>query len=123
MVKGGDKISAPFIFVSESEVDLNDENIKKVLEKLGLDYVLNNLWGFDNTIVYESTGTFYEVDSCKHRGRTGNIIDGVRYSGRERLDDEWIDYGNPSEDAKMAARQDITYLQEIANLSKRAVSY
>lgn len=123
VVRGNDKVAQPDIFVAECEVGAGDKNIEAVLSKLGLEYVLHNLWGFDNTVVYQSTGTFYEIEkNVEFRSRTKGIIKGVRISGRERLDDEWIEQGNPSEQAKDAARQDISYLKEIGELGRQMKS-
>lgn len=121
-VKGTDKISAPDIFVSECELAVGDPTIQAVLEKMGVEYVLFNLWGFDKDHVFESTGKFYEISECKHRTRQGKVIDGKRYTGRERLDDAWIEQGNPSEDAKVIARQDMSYIREVQGLGKRMKS-
>lgn len=121
-VKGTDKISAPFVFIFEGEVCVNDPTIKAVYDKMGLDYVLHNLWGFDNTVNYESTGTFYEKEEMTFRSHTKGVVTGIRISGRERLDDEWITDGNPSEEAKIASRQDMSYVNELKQLGKRMKS-
>lgn len=121
-VKGGDKLVAPDIFVSESELDVNDKTIKAVLVKMGIDYVLHHLWGFDNTLVFESTGTFYEKSECQHRTRGGKLVEGVRYSGKERLDDDWILKGNPSEEAEVISKQDISLVREMQKLGRQMKS-
>ena len=55
---------------------------------------------------------------CKHKTRSGKVVDGKRYSAYERLDSNWLNSGLASEEAKMMARRDRSYLQEIRNLSK-----
>lgn len=121
-VKGTDKISAPDIYVSECELAVGDKTIQAVLDKMGVEYVLFNLWGFDKDFVYESTGKFYETEVKQHRARNGKIVTGLRYSGRERLDDAWIEQGNPSENAKIIARQDMSYIRELQKLGKEMKS-
>lgn len=122
VVKGNDKIAAPDVYVWEGELTLEDANIKSVFEKLGLEYVLHNLWGFDNSIKYKSTGSFYEVHVCKRRNRCGKIVEGIFYLGKERLDDVWIEQGAPSGEAKVAARQDMSYIREVKSLSRQMKS-
>ena len=121
VVRGDSKIPAPPVYVSASEIDAHDADIKAALETLGLDYVLTNLWGFDNTKIVEGSDTYYTIDECTHRTRIKKeIVTGSRYSGVERLDDDWILRGNPSESAKVIARQDASYIQEVKHLSRRS---
>lgn len=121
VVRGGDKVAPPSIFVSECEVATDDARIQAVFDKLGLEYVLEKLWGFDINHTTES-GNFYEAITCRHRTRGGKVVDGVRYSGIERTDDEWILQGNPSDEAKIAARQDLSYMREISKMSRQIKS-
>lgn len=118
LVRGKDKISAPDRIVSEFDLDAGSPAIAKVLNRLGPEYVLLNLYGFDGTMKFESTGTFYEIHECEHVTDTGQRKFGKRYIGKERLDDEWILNGAPTEAAKAAARQDMSYMRELAELSK-----
>lgn len=122
VVRGGDKIPAPPVIVSASELTQGDPRIQNALEKCGLEFILNKLWGFDDKQHYQSTGTFYEVQKLKHRNRKGVIVECERYSGVERLDDEWITEGIPSNEALIAARQDLSYVKEISKMSRQIKS-
>lgn len=115
--KGNDKVGSPPIYVSEH--DLADEDIQVCIEALGLDEVLYQI-GFDRERWVNGTDSFYEVLECKHKTRTGKVVDGKRYSGHERMDKAWLESGLASEEAKMMARKDRSYLAEIRNLSKQA---
>ena len=115
--KGNDKVGAPPIYVSE--FDLQDEDVQLIIETIGFEETLYNL-GFDKERWFESTETFYEVMECKHRTLSGKIVEGKRYMSFERLDDNWIKNGNPSEEAKMLSRKDHSYLAEIRKLSQRS---
>lgn len=119
-VKGNDFISAPAIYISES--DLQDEQMVVAVKRLGLDAILNKVCGFNDKNVVEGSDKFYEVMKCKHRNLQGELVDCNRYAGVERIDDDWIENGNPSEDAKIAARGDLSYVREIQKMSKRVVS-
>lgn len=114
--KGNDKVGAPPIYVSE--FDLQDEDVQLIIETIGLEETLYNL-GFDKERWFESTETFYEIMECKHRTLSGKIVEGKRYMSFERLDDDWIKNGNPSEEAKMLSRKDRSYLAEIRRLSQQ----
>lgn len=115
--KGNDKVGSPPIYVSEH--DLADEDIQVCIEALGLEEVLYQI-GFDKEHWYNETDSFYEVLECKHKTRTGKVVDGKRYSGHERLDDGWLNSGLASSEAKDAARADLSYLKEIKSISKRS---
>lgn len=115
--KGNDRTGSPPIFISE--YDLADEDIQLCIEALGLEEVLYQI-GFDKDRWYNETDSFYEVMECKHRTRTGKIVEGKRYTGYERLDDSWLESGLASEEAKMLARKDHSYLSEIRKLSQRS---
>lgn len=130
VVRGNSRIPAPPVFISECEL-LGDggkedfvkaafEELKKSLgEKGAIEYLLVELWGFDKNKKVEGTDTFYEVREQEHRTRlSGKIVNGKRYEGFERLDDAWILRGYPSDEAKVAARQDASYVQEIRQLSR-----
>lgn len=112
---GNDKVGNPPIFISEH--DLADEDIQVCIEALGLEEVLYQI-GFDKEHWFSETDSFYEVLECKHKTRTGKVVTGKRYSAYERLDSDWLNSGLASEEAKMMARRDRSYLQEIRNLSK-----
>lgn len=116
-VQGNDKVGSPSIYVSE--YDLADEDIQVCIEALGLEEVLYQI-GFDKEHWFNETDSFYEILECKHKTRTGKIVEGKRYSGHERLDNAWLESGLASEDAKMLSRKDRSYLAEIRNLSKRS---
>lgn len=120
--KEKNKLPPPDIFVSESELTLDEPALQAILNRMGLEYLLHHCWGFDNTVVYESTGKFYETSHCEHRTRGGKIVTGTRIEGRERLDTAWIKQGNPSEEAKVAARNDLSYNREIASLGRQMKS-
>ena len=112
---GNDKVGNPPIFISEH--DLADEDIQVCIEALGLEEVLYQI-GFDKEHWFSETDSFYEIMECTHKTRTGKVVDGKRFSGCERLDRAWLNSGLASEEAKMMARKDRSYLQEIRNLSK-----
>ena len=112
---GNDKVGNPPIFISEH--DLADEDIQVCIEALGLEEVLYQI-GFDKEHWFNETDSFYEIMECKHKTRTGKVVEGKRFSGHERTDKAWLESGLASEEAKMMARKDRSYLQEIRNLSK-----
>ena len=112
---GNDKVGSPCIFISSH--DLADEDIQVCIEALGLEEVLYQI-GFDKEHWFNETDSFYEIMECKHKTRSGKVVDGKRFSGYERLDSDWLNSGLASEEAKMMARRDRSYLQEIRNLSK-----
>ena len=115
--KGNDKLGSPSIYISE--YDLADEDIQVCIEALGLEEVLYQI-GFDKEYWYNESDSFYEVLECKHKTRTGKVVDGKRYSGHERLDKAWLESGLASEDVKAMARCDRSYLQAIREISKRS---
>ena len=115
MPVGKDFVGSPCIFISEH--DLADEDIQVCIEALGLEEVLYQI-GFDKEHWFGETNNFYEIMECKHKTRSGKVVDGKRFSGYERLDSGWLNSGLASEEAKMMARKDRSYLQEIRNLSK-----
>ena len=115
--KGKDFVGSPAIFISEH--DLADEDIQVCIEALGLEEVLYQI-GFDKEHWYNESDSFYEVLECKHKTRTGKVVDGKRYSGHERLDRAWLESGLASEEAKMLSRCDHSYLAEIRKISKRS---
>ena len=112
---GNDKVGNPPIFISEH--DLADEDIQVCIEALGLEEVLYQI-GFDKQHWFSESDSFYEIMECKHKTRSGKVVDGKRFSGHERTDKAWLESGLASEDAKAMARCDRSYLQEIRNLSK-----
>ena len=115
--KGNDKVGSPPIYVSEH--DLADEDIQVCIEALGLEEVLYQI-GFDRERWVNGTDSFYEVLECKHKTRTGKVVDGKRYCGYERMDSQWLESGLASEEAKMLSRCDHSYLAEIRKISKRS---
>lgn len=114
---GNDKVGHAYIYVSEH--DLQDEDIQACIELLGLEEVLYQI-GFDKDHWFNETNSFYEVMECKHKTRSGKVVEGKRYSGCERTDVEWLNSGLASEEAKMLSRKDRSYLAEIRTLSKRS---
>ena len=117
MPVGKDFVGSPTIFISEH--DLADEDIQVCIEALGLEEVLYQI-GFDKEHWFNETNSFYEIMECKHKTRTGKVVEGKRYSGHERLDSAWLESGLASEDAKAMARCDRSYLQAIREISKRS---
>ena len=115
--KGNDRTGSPPIYISE--YDLADEDIQVCIEALGLEEVLYQI-GFDRERWVSGTDNFYEVLECKHKTRTGKVVEGKRYCGWERMDKSWLESGLASEEAKMLSRKDRSYLAEIRNLSKRS---
>ena len=115
--KGNDKVGSPSIFISEH--DLADEDIQVCIEALGLEEVLYQI-GFDRERWVSGTDNFYEVLECKHKTRTGKVVDGKRYCGWERMDKAWLESGLASEEAKMLSRCDHSYLAEIRKISQRS---
>lgn len=102
-----------------SYADLEDPEISKLVERLGLDTVLTELFGFDKTQVVSDVEPFYyQVETFKHRQRLQPhaIVEGDRYLGFERLDKAWLNSGLASEEAKMSSKNDREYLQEIKRL-------
>ena len=114
---GNDKVGNPPIFISSH--DLADEDIQVCIEALGLEEVLYQI-GFDKEHWFSETDSFYEIMECKHKTRTGKVVEGKRFSGHERTDKAWLESGLASEDAKMMARCDRSYLQAIREISKRS---
>ena len=114
---GNDKVGSPCIFISSH--DLADEDIQVCIEALGLEEVLYQI-GFDKQHWFGETNNFYEIMECKHKTRSGKVVDGKRFSGHERLDRNWLESGLASEDAKAMARCDRSYLQAIREISKRS---
>ena len=112
---GNDKVGSPCIFISE--IDLQDEDIQVCIEALGLEEVLYQI-GFDKEHWFGETNNFYEIMECKHKTRSGKVVEGKRFSAYERLDSKWFESGLASEDGKDMAIRDRSYLQEIRNLSK-----
>ena len=115
--KGNDKVGSPSIYISAH--DLEDEDIQVCIEALGLEEVLYQI-GFDKEHWFGETNNFYEIMECTHKTRTGKVVTGKRFSGHERLDRAWLESGLASEDAKVMARCDRSYLAEIRTLSKRS---
>ena len=113
--KGNDFVGSPCIYISE--YDLADEDIQVCIEALGLEEVLYQV-GFDKEQHYNETGTFYEILECKHKTRSGKVVEGKRFSGKERMDKDWLESGLASEEAKMLARCDRSYLNEIRKISQ-----
>ena len=106
-------------FTNISEIDLEDEDIQECIEVLGLEEVLYQL-GFDRTYSsVENTHGFYEVIECEHVTRTGKRVFGKLYISRERTDPEWLMSGLCSEDAKMAAKKDPSYVKLVKELCKQ----
>lgn len=114
------KIIAPPVYVSESELTLGDEDLELCLQTVGLDDYLIKFWGFDPTYKADIDKTkFYTEDVCTHTKRSGGIHTGIRYLGRERVDQDWLENGNPSENAVLASKGDLSLLSELRNLGKR----
>lgn len=123
VIRGDDIVAAPPVYVAKSELTLGEPELQAILDRLGLEYLLINYWGFDgNHIADAKTQCFYEESYCEFRSRTGKIVTDVRYTGVERLDDEWLLEGNPSKAAQEAARKDLSYLREIGKLGRRVKS-
>ena len=107
-------------FTNISEFDLQDEDIQECIEVLGLDEVLYQI-GFDKEYSSsENTHGFYEVVECNHVTRSGKKVFGKLYISRERTDVAWLQSGLCSEEAKMAAKKDISYVQCIREICKRS---
>ena len=129
VVRGDSKIPAPPVYVGLDEsvnfdVTVNEAYkvfISQMGEEKAFEYVLKELWGFDDKKVLDGTDKFYVIEEHTFRERTSNkVITGKRVQGYERLDDKWILKGAPSEEARVASRQDMSYVAEIRHLSKRA---
>ena len=113
-----DKRGSFVVFINVSEYDLNDDDIQACVGLLGLEEVLHQI-GFDKEYSsFENTNGFYEVLDCTHKTRTGKVVQGKLYIGKEREDKSWLESGMASSDVKMSVRRDRSYLQEIRNLSK-----
>ena len=108
------------VYTNISEFDLQDEDIQECINVLGIDEVLYQI-GFDKEYKSsDNTHNFYQILECEHVTRTGKRVFGKLFISRERTDKGWLDSGLASEDAKMVARKDISYLNQIKNLSKRS---
>lgn len=118
VVRGPDRIPPPERSVSFSDLTLGDKDIQAVLDKCGVEYVLVNLWGFDKNFKADTPEKFYEVKECQHVNREGKRVTGKLYIGVERLDDEWILHGAPSERAKLVAKRDVSLLRELSSMSR-----
>lgn len=102
-----------------SFADLENVEIAKLVDRLGLDTVLTELFGFDkNQVVSNAEPFYYETEEFKHRQRLHPhaIVEGLRYSGIERTDKAWLKSGMASEEVKMSSKNDREYLQEIKRL-------
>lgn len=102
-----------------SEADLQEKEISKLVERLGLKVVLCELFGFDtDETICDVEPFYYEVIECEHRQRLfpHAIVKGKRYMGIERLDKKWINASMASEEAKMSARNDKEYLSELRKI-------
>lgn len=73
----------------ESYAEADQEAIKRVLYQNGLD-----------------TSKDYELVQVIHRNLRNQVVNGQRYEGEERLDDEWIKSGYASIEACIAAVDD-----------------
>lgn len=107
------------VSVYVSDADLKDEQIAKVVDKLGLDVVLTELFGFDkDEVLCDEEPYYYEVMDCEHRQRMYpfNIVKGKRYCGIERMDKKWLSGPMASDEVKMSAKNDKDYLSEIKSL-------
>ena len=117
------------VFVSETDLDMLPQ-LTKLKDMWGLDWVLVNCWGFNpDEVVYDDSisdrpvdlsqqaqATFYTKSWCEHVNRQGKRVKAIRYCGIERQDKDWLEGGNASDEAKMFAKQDLSYLKEIGNL-------
>lgn len=102
-----------------SYADLEDKEIAKLVDRLGLDTVLTELFGFDkNQVVSNVEPFYYEEEVFQHRQRLHPhaIVTGLRYSGIERMDKAWLESGLASDLAKMSSKNDREYLQELKKL-------
>ena len=102
------------VFVSESDL----WPFKSIVEAAGLETVLYEVWGFDNTSTLFTNG-WWEAEVVRHRNRAGKVVECLRYVGVERMDKEWLKSGYASDQVKIASKGDISLLQELRELGAR----
>lgn len=104
--------------------------VKPLVDSQGVEWVLAQVFGFDDTRVLEDDvlenkevvakgGLFYHTQLCQHRDRQGNIVTCSRFSGFERVDTEWLKTRYASSEVKLYSRGDMSLIDEIAAMSKR----
>jgi hypothetical protein len=75
------------VFCSESDLAM----IQSIVDDVGVEVVLNKVFGFDNTKHYSKVdGAWYEAIDVEHINRQGKRVKCVRYSGFERTDKAWL---------------------------------
>lgn len=116
------KITAPPVFVGASDLNDGSKKVQAIIDRLGIEFILINVWGFDKNVDYEGTGNFYSCEEKTFRNRSGKVVTEKRYAGTERLDDEWMEQGRPSDEAKIAVRNDISYVRELQSLGRQMKS-
>lgn len=92
--------------VKQAFKDNDEEKIKQVLYTLGID-----------------TSEPYELESVIHRPLTKKDNEpwfGPRYSGSERMDQEYLNSGYASWDAKVEACNDPSLRAELKNMSRQS---
>lgn len=92
----------------------------KIIQGGDTEEINNLLWqyGFD---IFAG----YEFEECFHRPLTNKDntpVFGVRVSGVERLDDEWIGGGNATWEAKVAAIKDSGLRAELMSMGREGAS-
>lgn len=83
-------------------VVVSDSEIKKVIPEFNESFEQNIkqleklLWDLGMDV----TKSYYKQKNIIHRNRLNEVVKGTRYFGEERLDEEWINSGYASTEAK-----------------------
>jgi len=119
------KVDMP-VYVSFADLAL----VQPLVDTEGVEYVLHHVFGFDNERVLpndyldgqllSSGGNFFHVAHQHHRSRQGKIVEGDRYWGWERSDNEWLKSNICSDEMKLLSKGDQSLVDEVMALSKRA---
>jgi len=89
--------------------------VQKLVDDVGVESVLIEVFGFNIKKPYSDEGGWYEVLDCEHINRQGKRVKGLRYSGLERTEAKWLKGGMASDRVKMMVR-DPTMLGELESL-------
>lgn len=114
------------VYVSMSDLML----VKPLVEAQGIEWCLKEVFGFDDSRVLEDDvlednsvvakgGTFYHTQLCEHRNRQGVVVKCERFSGYERVDQEWLKTRYASSEVKLYSRGDMSLIDEMVSMSKR----
>lgn len=99
---------------------MKDAETKQIIEsgdEKNFEDVLYKKWGVN---IYEP----FEIKSCLHRPVENDpeVFNGPIVLGLERTDQEWIDSGEASFEAQVAARNDISLMMDIKRIGRQGSS-